>query len=139
MDEFRERLLVLEEGQRRIPQLEQQLQKERDDRVSELQKERNDRASELQKERNDRASELQKERNDRASECTGLRLECAGLRKQLKDTTTELETLRQRVGNVELWMVLTKVSSARLVPVLQALHRATLMKFGGPCRALALV
>lgn len=55
---------------------------------------------------------LQTERENRISESAGLRLESAGLRKELKNQSIQFETLRQRVGNVEIWLILTKVSSA---------------------------
>jgi len=48
--------------------------------------------------------QLSKERQDRLSECQGLRQENAGLRTDLQSQGAELEVLRDRVGNVEIWL-----------------------------------
>lgn len=76
MDALTERLVALEEVSKRVPDLEQQLQTERENLIS---------------------------------ESAGLRLECAGLRKELTKQSIDFKTLRQRVGNVEKWLVLTKI------------------------------
>ena len=78
----------LREIAQRITLLENQLEKEPQDRLSEFQG-----ITLLE-------NQLEKERQDRLSEFRGIRLEFAGLRTDLKSQCAELDSLQGRISNV---------------------------------------